>query len=202
MPTLINKINRAHWNSLLKADYSILAQAHQYLTNEDDGLVGKLSNCGGNTRHICFRDVMTSRIKKAFVCDSNGNESGKCFPSPDEIELLNGAAHHSGSYVAASAQTTSIVLENGSALAFYLDSPTCEKVQHDLNNVCGWVLVDVNGGKKPNIVGEDIYLFYIFKTAVRPYTLSAAIYKNNQMCDKKNASYGAGYDCALYYLGR
>ncbi len=198
MPTLINKINRAHWNSLLKADYSILAQAHQYLTNEDDGIVGKLSNCSGTAiqKNTCFRDVMASRIKKAFECNYNSSDSVKCFPPRSEIKFLNGESASSSGYVAVS-YSSSLVIENGSAMIFWLDSPTCEQQSQRWKDVCGWVNVDVNGGKGPNVIGEDIYIFYIHKAFVRPYPLCSS-----KPCDKNSpdSDSAKGFDCAGYYL--
>ncbi len=58
---------------------------------------------------------------------------------------------------------------------------------------CGFACVDVNGGKKPNTAGRDVYCSWVTNTKIIPYGANIDnAYKNT--CDT------TGYGCASEYL--
>ena len=45
-----------------------------------------------------------------------------------------------------------------------LNTPICNQKQEDISNICGYLEVDLNGTKNPNVVGKDIHRFWVVNT--------------------------------------
>ena len=58
------------------------------------------------------------------------------------------------------------------------------------------VWTDLNGAKKPNIVGKDIFVYEIYKTYVSPYGKGLKMESVKLDCSKA----GTGRSCSQYYL--
>ena len=56
--------------------------------------------------------------------------------------------------------------------------------------------VDVNGLKKPNVVGKDIYLINIYKNKLVPFSLNDA----DEETLKEDCLHGIGVGCGVIYL--
>ena len=112
LPALINKIHLTQYIAQLKADYSILAQAHSQIIADYDSFQSGIIHCGnepggisrnncfrdvfaepgGISRNNCFRDVFATKIKSIRTCEEPYNEDdikSSCFADFDTIKLLN-----------------------------------------------------------------------------------------------------------------
>ena len=58
------------------------------------------------------------------------------------------------------------------------------------------VWIDLNGKKKPNIVGKDIFLYEIYRNSVSPYKKGFKIESIKADCSKT----GTGMSCSHYYI--
>ncbi|MDD3150354.1 MAG: prepilin-type N-terminal cleavage/methylation domain-containing protein, partial [Candidatus Gastranaerophilales bacterium] len=61
-----------------------------------------------------------------------------------------------------------LILNNGSFVQFYIDKSDCSSPSGNYTR-CAHIGVDVNGFKKPNIVGKDIFAANITLNALIPY---------------------------------
>jgi len=108
-----------------------------------------------------------------------------------------------GSYCATQSSTThntnsaSLVLSNGAIVIFNYTYPACN---YSGTTTCGDLVIDTNGSKGPNIVGEDIFGMVITKT--NGLVVYGSI--NDPWASVRNpAQCGigtSGEGCAAYYL--
>lgn len=64
------------------------------------------------------------------------------------------------------------ILADGTSFVLSLFTPDCNSVQSAtkfLQNVCASIDVDINGDKKPNVVGRDVFTFWITKYGIIPF---------------------------------
>lgn len=203
LPALINKIHLTQYIAQLKADYSILAQAHSQIIADYDSFQSGIIHCGnepgGISRNNCFRDVFATKIKSIKTCEEPYNEddvNSSCFADFNNIKLLNGQA---ATYNYLNHDASTMLLPNGGAVLFFLDDASCEFDSNGQFNYkrCGWITIDVNGAKNPNKFGIDIYVFYVMNEAIKPL-LYEYMYETNKNGDCTPQS--NGYSCSSHYI--
>ncbi len=80
-------------------------------------------------------------------------------------------------------------------------SPRCDIIYGNsipLQNVCGQIIVDLNGINKPNVFGKDTYLFYITSSGIVPAGLQDDF--TNSFEDGCNLINSQGYGCTAWVL--
>lgn len=187
IPNIISKINDMQYQSAFKKEVSILSQAYQLIANENGGsFINGFSGCTDNltTGNTCMKDVFKTKLKYIKECAYNAN-IGICFPARTDIKYLNGTVI-SGSW-AVSDPTAGLILADGTSLAFYYHNYSSSDY--------GWVTMDINGFKDPNIWGKDIYLLEFWSTGVGPHS-------GNEDSDSDDCGTGTnkGQTCAKKYL--
>jgi hypothetical protein len=91
-----------------------------------------------------------------------------------------------------------IILKDGSSVELWFNQSDCQMgIGSPVSFYrCGAGLFDVNGMKKPNIVGKDIFEFHILKDRVLPYGVQGDFSWNVGNCNTS----GKGLSCAAEYL--
>lgn len=87
-------------------------------------------------------------------------------------------------------------LADGSMLAFDLIRSACDEVKGNMTNICGEVYFDVNGLKKPNTIGKDIFSVYVRSNSIIP----RGSYLDFQWVQISCVSTGQGFGCSNKYL--
>ncbi|MCD7779327.1 MAG: prepilin-type N-terminal cleavage/methylation domain-containing protein [Candidatus Gastranaerophilales bacterium] len=148
IPALIQTTNNLEYITAYKKLYSELCNFHIRLKADNGGYFDNLFS-DENTTYETF----IKYFNKAYKC-SKGVTDDYCFP---EYKHGNNDA---STYQAEN--TTSLVLNDGMILIFDCFSSDCTN-KTELNESIGCVRIraDLNGLKKPNIVGRDIFDFYI-----------------------------------------
>ena len=81
------------------------------------------------------------------------------------------------------------ILSDGSVMWFRTSSPKCNaNLNNILTDICAYFFYDVNGDKKPNTFGRDVFQFAMTRDGVSP-TLSNDCYKTS-----------TGISCAAYII--
>lgn len=149
IPTLMQNVqdqaNRVAW----KKNYSALSQAiAQFKYDNGDTLTTNfldLSNFN-NTR-----DKLKPYLQYTKVCDRWAS-FGNCWPSVSTT--LNGNP-------ATWPDLSGFLLTNGTSVMIAVLNNDCSGQIGNLKNICGYVPVDVNGFKGPNVQGKDQFSFWI-----------------------------------------
>lgn len=80
---------------------------------------------------------------------------------------------------------------NGIILGFKWINPNCDNKQ-----LCAVMSVDINGLKKPNTWGKDVYGVNFYRNKVEPIGENLSLKELKKDCSKK----GSGVYCSAYYL--
>lgn len=189
IPALINDTQNEEFYTLLKKDYSALSDASRRM----------LLDSGGNfSGYFASALIMRENFSEymIFTKKCTYDEQG-CFPNV--IKNLHGDTSFGLQAVA-----PTVVLNNGGTLSFANDSPACVinyGTGTPMQYSCGWMHLDVNGFKGPNVMGRDIYAFWITKTGVYPFGMYKDIVSDlNVFCNKNSTDVWSGRGCAAKVL--
>ena len=158
VPTLINKTNKQEYVSRLKKAYSTLSQATNLIIAEE----GPPKNNWASDP-IKIYDLYKKYLTYSRDCDN----STKCWGT-GSYKYLNGnnygALDNWDNY-------RKIVLNDGISVMFdQFSSSECTFYWEDGNpgSGCALIWVDVNGAKKPNIIGRDTFTFVVKEKGLYP----------------------------------
>ena len=164
IPTLINNINEAQYTAGCKDMYNKLSQAISIIQSNNQGII----HAGSSTSNA-------NDLKNDFC---NVMACSKTYDDPDGVTLIDShfGPHPVNALYKNPSDTTSVdsylsnfyiysasgaVLNNGSYLAFF-DYNDCTSMYGYIDvNICGDIVVDINGNNGPNMSGEDLYFFHI-----------------------------------------
>ena len=176
---LINTYVESSIVAKVKKGLSILGQAKK-LAETQNGPIESWNIGDGATAENAeqFWRYLKPHISYAKDCGSGSN----CYQSKG-VYLLNGGSHTDYN---TDSRYYKFVLSDGSVMWFNTFSGNCS-FKYDNENLCAQFFYDVNGDKKPNTAGKDIFLFFITPNGVIPYS---------DTCSKDSAGWG----CAKYII--
>ncbi|MBR6163666.1 type II secretion system protein [bacterium] len=178
VPTLMNKTNNQEYVSRLKKAYSTLSQ----VTNKiiaDNGIPR------GSDWTISV-DSVYNMYKKYLVNAKECSHDSGCF-SQKTYKFLNGDDNpdnfdeHWG--------WQKLILADGTQVMFHSASNECQGNSH-----CARIYVDINGVKKPNKYGRDLFVFALREQSLLPYGCG------DNISDNCNAGDNHGHTCACKVL--
>lgn len=169
LPALITNYKDKQTVSQLKKVYSSLNQAVQ-LAKEDNGpieswdLVGFFSPEGAKN----LIEILAPYLKITKYCSNNAEN---CVPDmyyyPDMKIYMN---------LNSDTRTGKAILSDGNLFMVRTRAKNCNDTDSYLEDVydpkfenyCAWILIDINGMKKPNALGRDVFAFNLYSTGVYP----------------------------------
>lgn len=161
IPTLMNSYQKQQYATSLKKVYTNVNQVLKQLA-ADNGCVDDL-RCTGIFDEFTSNDYMGSKIvsyfKTARDCGTNtGCFAGKVSTYIDGSGTRDDAYKNSNNY--------KFTTMDGMNFSIYNDYSSCgngmsRNVTRDMQQICAYLFVDVNGDKGPNNFGRDIFYFYI-----------------------------------------
>ena len=177
--------------SMFKETASILNQATTSILAEESSFKGICETNNSN----CIRDKFAQYIKTTKLCNGN-NIYGECWVKKDEAMRLNGIkmwdfnSNHSA-----------FVTNKGVFVDFIYADKNCNNNPWKVKKAgyCGMLMLDVNGFEKPNIIGKDIYGFYITPNGLLALG-SKDTYTGDNNLDYLCGKGGDGEACSYEYL--
>ena len=145
-------------------------------TDTDDGSIAN-SNYGRDK----FLEILSKHLKTISMCKYSDNSCEVYRPTN-----LQGDIDNSDSY------SNRLVLADGTIIGHvYLNNTACNTNWGSgaLSQSCGSFKVDLNGSKKPNMYGKDIFQFDITVNGIVPSGIATDISGNNfeESCIKSNS---------------
>lgn len=195
IPTLVNNTNDAELKTKFKKDFSVLNQANMSIINENGGSLKNLCNTDD---HNCLRDLFLPYLNLAKVCDTNAS-NGNCWHKDGVVKAYAGI-------ITPSVQTwrnnsAAVILNDGTLIKFAMANTACDwNDSGNGNYVCGWIDLDVNGFKPPNVQGKDILSLYVKHNAITPLGGINSYYKPETSCTTTDTTATSGIGCAAKYL--
>ena len=154
MPVLINTTQKKELVAQYKKTYSVISQAYMMILNDNGGFLE-----GVFTSNNDYIDVFSKYIKDVKTCKTN-EEVTRCY--------LDSYKHLNGSVINTDPGST-LTTPDGATLRFYHINNSCTGTTELKKPIgCGRIRVDVNGIKKNNTVGYDIFDFYITQNGILP----------------------------------
>jgi prepilin-type N-terminal cleavage/methylation domain-containing protein len=188
IPTLMNNISDTQLRTQFKKMYAALSQVHSSLISENGGTFVGLSD-----NYQTLRDLYADKMKTLKRCNI-GAVTDICWHADNAIKYLNNGTYNVSNGIQA------FVLSDGAFIQPYFDTNFNCLDNNSVGTIyrCGWIRVDVNGFKTPNVVGKDIFLIHILKDRLLPYGTSndAAAVQAATSCN----SGSTGLGCAAYVI--
>ncbi|MDD3149533.1 MAG: prepilin-type N-terminal cleavage/methylation domain-containing protein [Candidatus Gastranaerophilales bacterium] len=200
-PMLFGTTSDAELKAAWKKSYSDLTQATMMIVADNGGTLAgafpgdvagseDLKNAYASKLNI-IKDCSGHSIYGGFV---SGGASGEgCWHSGDNSwYYLNGTGR--GSSI-----TPGLILNNGSFMYFYINKSNCSDSVGDYTR-CGHIVIDINGFKKPNIIGKDIFLANITTNALIPWGARGFEVPSADCIEGSTVSSNNGHGCSAKYL--
>lgn len=194
IPTLIQKQREKAFHTAWKKTYAVMSNAI-LLTAQDYG--GSFSGAfASNKTNTELRDAILKHVQYIKSCKETVKDG--CWHTPENWWQLSG--HAAPVTNASKEKFPAAILKDGTLIQFaYISSP----VDCNNNEALTHADVDINGFKKPNVIGKDIYRFNILcNGSISPAGVKGDYYDTNaQMgCDLTANKIVRGFGCSAKYL--
>lgn len=205
IPTLMVKVTDKENAAKLKKIYSVMSQAYTSAKSEfgtiDEWGMGDTYVTDEETGESNFNQENASIVLNKFVkflkVDKKCDKVTGCW-YPDNLLYLNGEVSNENFDIVKKGRA-SLVLADGSLISFVGIHRACNAIRGEgtLEHVCGTIAIDVNGWKKPNQIGRDIFQFYLSKESIIPYgTKMETIFRFPDTCN----IYSSGWGCTAWVI--
>ena len=146
IPGIINNTNEAEYNAGIKKVYADLSNAVKVIQVNNGGTVNVGDVSGSSS--VTFRDDFCN-VMSCIKTDTATNIFGS-----NTYKYYKGVNWN----VVGSSINSAAALNNGTLIKFESGGNCNNFVPL---NVCGYMWVDINGQKGPNMWGKDLYFFYV-----------------------------------------
>jgi len=186
IPVIIQNIQTIQNKAAFKKVYADLDQATRRILIDYGGTInGICAQATALERNRCIRD----KYSKKCSSDDEDLSWDNCFvmTAADGGEWKN--LDNTNPIIG---QDASAILSNGVLIHTWLRTSGCTSGENEINNICARIIVDVNGFKKPNVTGKDIFLIHLVEQGIKPYGTQGDDYECTTTSD--------GWGCAAAYL--
>ena len=179
IPTLMNKTDNHEYVSKLKKAYSVMSAATNSLIAEQGSPNASLGGWSSSTESLL--NAYKSKLAHTDECIGSS-----CIGSYKTLTNANKSL--------SSVNPSKLVLNDGTFIYFYMydNNLTCSRSSNGTNNYCGGVMIDINGEKKPNKIGRDLFYFAIKENGLFPFGCDSDGY-----CNGPNSTVGYGCSCKV-----
>lgn len=200
IPALMQSTQDQELKVAWKKTFSTFSQAQLRIMAENGGdMVGYSKTTSANDSRDAFLDYLSYSKK----CDI-GSIYGNCWHQSGVITYLNGLKDVAIEQDAIwnFAHTAGAVLNDGVYVLFSQADAECD---YTALLRCSEITVDINGAKKPNVVGRDVFRLVVTNNSMRPYGYWHTSSELDNLCSK-NPNSGTdsftNYACSAYYLNQ
>ncbi|MDD3149201.1 MAG: prepilin-type N-terminal cleavage/methylation domain-containing protein [Candidatus Gastranaerophilales bacterium] len=200
-PMLFGTTSDAELKAKWKKEYSDLAQATMMIVADN----------GGSLAGAFTEDVLGSEdLKNAFASKLNiikdcsgtsafgGTGSGSSAEGCWHVGA-NSWYYLNGNDTGGGASLPGLILNNGSLMWFQVNKSDCSSSAGDYTR-CAHLYIDVNGFKKPNTVGKDIFVASITSNSLIPYGARNFYTISTRCIEGSTATTNTGHGCSAKYL--
>lgn len=195
IPTLMQNIQDVHLKTSWKKAYSDFSQASNKLAMDYSGSLVNVFTSDDDVRNKILNYL--TYIKK---CDEDSAlEPEGCWHAANNWYQLDKTP-----YGADYTGYSRVILTNGMLIAFVLRSASCTFASSPNNDTCAYFYIDVNGYKKPNMIGKDIFAGMILKEGrIIPRGTEGDSFKADlpgNSCDVNTYTHTDGWNCSADFL--
>lgn len=190
IPSLSNSTNDKDIVAKVRKNHTVLEDAFGRMI----GTYGEFDSWGSTLSSADLGKRMFGSMKLTKNCDVQNGKG--CFAVNSTLMGSGGASNSTN--VDTSTTAYKVILADGASIAVNVDNASClvsanstngATISQDLKEICGTVLVDVDGPSKgKSMHGLDLFTFYITKKGIYPVGTEADnVFKYADSCTKKGA---------------
>jgi prepilin-type N-terminal cleavage/methylation domain-containing protein len=190
IPSLIADTQNAEYKTAWKKAFADFSQVHKRVVSDNASSIA-----GAFSSDDTMRDAYITFLNTTKLCNS-GSSKGICWHNDGTFYYLNGTAASGEDLNIASGA----ILTNGSLVRF--ECRGCGS-SYGIAPFCGDIQIDINGFKKPNKFGKDIYqLWPMADGRLLPSSLLInSSWDPSTTCkDGDTSASNTGYSCSVKYL--
>ena len=182
IPTLMNNTNKQELVSKLKKVYSEMSQATNRIIAEEGNPKADIGGWATSS------EAVYNMYKKYLSISKDCGTGTECFEKMTSensfYKRLNGNSYFNNRFI----MYYKVILSDGAQILFSDNYPDCAHNAFNSDNICNEIWLDINGEKKPNQWGRDMFIFVLKENGLFP----AGCEGNSADCTtSKN-----GYTCA------
>ncbi|MDD3150006.1 MAG: prepilin-type N-terminal cleavage/methylation domain-containing protein [Candidatus Gastranaerophilales bacterium] len=194
IPTLFGTTSDAELKAAWKKSYSDIVQAGLLVMQENGGsykyTFGRVDDIGSEDFKNAFMEKMNYIKNCSGTSTMGGSGDGAsvegCWHRANEYSYLKGTLYTTDK------DDPGLILNSGTLIRFRYYKPDCS----DTANRCAIITVDINGFKKPNIIGKDIFQINVYENSLKP-----SLESETSVCvEGSTETYNSGWACSAKYL--
>ena len=184
IPTLMNKTNNQELVSKLKKEYSTFSQATNKIISDYGMPRGDIGGWASSAEAVY--NLYKENLNISKDCGSGTECFEKMTSGNTFYRYLKGTNYYHSKF--ASSDSFAVILADGAQVLFVNNRTDCSRNEYSTNNICNEIWVDINGEKKPNQWGRDMFIFALKENGLFP----AGCDGDSSDCTKN----GNGWSCA------
>lgn len=158
VPTLLQTTGNIEKESMLKQRFAELSLVYRQIIFDNGSVEGLFST------NEDLMNLFADHLQNARICHSIAGD-GACWHKANEWYY----GHKSSPVSSPETNQSSIIMNNGTMLVILAFDSNCQSSNELKQNIgCGRIRMDINGQASPNIVGRDIFDFYLLKNRIIP----------------------------------
>ncbi len=162
LPSVIEKHKEQVTVNKVKKFYSVMSQAI-LLAIKDNGYLDEWDVPDGQNEDSAKKFM--EYLKPYLLISKDCGTSAGCLGYKDKLALPNGGNSYTN--YDTNKSYYKVILNDGSYI-WLRSAPEkyCKTLDYSINDACGLVFIDINGGKAPNTIAKDVFNFYIVKNGL------------------------------------
>jgi prepilin-type N-terminal cleavage/methylation domain-containing protein len=206
IPTVIRNYQERQTVSALKKFYSQISQAFK-MAEFENGSIDTWDWGDHNGDASAAKNVLAI-IKPYLKITQDCSEGGDCFA--EKYTTMTGHNWSMGNNINSTAQYVRARLVDGMSFWIFARGSSCtsnlavaNSASKHLKEVCGHAGVDLNGNKKPNMLGKDTFYFHITKYGVIPMGIEDdGTWPLSLYCKYGGTGDNNGYACTAWVIAK
>ncbi|MDD3151236.1 MAG: prepilin-type N-terminal cleavage/methylation domain-containing protein [Candidatus Gastranaerophilales bacterium] len=199
-PMLFGTTSDAELKAAWKKEYSDLVQATMMIVADNGGtLVGAFPGDALGSEDL--KNAFASKLNIIKDCSGTSSYGGAGTGASSEgcwHSGTNSWYYLNGTGIGSTSEP-GLILNNGSLMYFGINKSNCSFGTGDYTR-CGWLYIDVNGFKKPNTIGKDIFTANITSNILIPAGAKGFYSPETSCIESSTVTANKGQGCSAKYL--
>jgi len=202
IPTLLQNTQEAEFKTAMKREFSDLSQVTLQIKNDVGGSFINAFGGNGDADAENLKNAFKGKLSYIKECSGDTARGGTgqgssvegCWHNIYQWKYLNGSWGGNSIY-------PGLILSNGTLLVLWDEAGESGSActARDIE-ACDTLMIDVNGFKKPNVMGKDIFRFWITRDGLKPAGIGG-YWDPASDCNLSNTmGTNKGQGCAALYL--
>ena len=208
IPTLLQNIDNKQNKTAWKKAFADLSQVNLQILQENNGNIkGVFTDKSDGQATENLKNAFASKLNVVKNCSGTpllyggsghgASKEGCWHMGVGAVRFLNGQNQLTEADF--TEEGPGLILSNGALIRFIVEKSDCSQTAGNYKR-CGHIAVDVNGFKKPNTIGKDIFFVNITENSLIPFGADGNYNIATNCVEGSTDSANSGYACAAKYL--